>query len=299
VRQAKAIVAPSASKPKKLGKKAILFNAAAGVVMVVGAYTGVRTFVFPPQTETCTGRYERSTILALDAGGKPLSAADFQGASNGRDAGVLENLSIRSETDGSVKTSMVVKFDERSHKPDVHGLANGGIAFPWQSKLFHGRQAACLSYKIFVPADFKFGEGGTLPGFASLAEGEALEAKAGFEIRPVWTGGGGVNLSVYVNSADTDFPNFLQKREYALPKDRWIRVDQELVLNAPEQSNGINRLWVDGQLIAEETSTFMRRTANVRISNVAVDIHFSGRGFGGLSPQNQVLKISPIEMRWK
>jgi hypothetical protein len=299
VRQAKAIVAPVASKPKKLSKNAVLFNSAAVVLMVAGAFTGVRTFAFPPETETCTGRYERSTILALDAGGKPLSAVDFQGASNGRDAGVLENLSIRSETNGPVKTSMVVKFDEKSQKPEVNGLANGGITFPWQSQLFHGKQSACLSYKIFVPADFKFGDGGTLPGFVSLAEGDALEAKAGFEIRPIWTNWGGVNLSVYVNSADSDVPNLMQRREYALPKDRWIRVDQELALNAPEQSNGINRLWVDGQLIAEETNTYMRRTANVRISNVAVDVHFSGRGLGGASPQNQMLKISPIEMRWK
>ena len=299
MRQAKPIVAPAATKPKRLGTQAIVFNAGAVVLMAAGAYTGVRTLMFPPQAETCLARYDRSTTLPLQVGGKERTAADFQAQSNGRDAGVLENLTVRREGDGPIKTAMQIKFAENSDAPSADGQATGGIKFPWESQMFQGKQAACLSYSIFIPADFKFGYGGQLPGFVSMAEGQALEGKAGFDIRPVWTGPGAFELSAYVNNPDSDMPNFIKLRDYMIPRDRWVRIEQELALNTPGQRDGINRLWADGLMIAEETNAYLRRSGEVRIGHIGVDVHFGGRGLGGVSPQNQTMSVGTIEMRWK
>ncbi len=299
MKQAKAIVAPAASKPAKLGTRAIVFNAGAVVVMVAGAYTGVRTLVFPPQSETCLTRYDRSTTLPLQIGGKERTAADFQAQSNGRDAGILENMTIHGAAGGPVKAAMQIKFAENSDAPSNDGKAAGGIKFPWESKMFQGKQAACLSYSVFVPADFKFGYGGQLPGFMSMAEGQALEVNAGFDIRPVWTGPGTFELSAFVNNPESDLPNFLKRREYMIPRGQWVRIDQELALNTLGRSDGINRLWADGTLIAEETDAYLRKSDEVRIGHVGVDIHFGGRGIGGTSPQNQTMSIGPLEIRWK
>ena len=292
------IVAPTPVKPKKLGRHAILFNVGAGVIILAGWYTAVQTTFFPSDPETCATRFERSTTLSLDAGGEQRSAADFQAAANGRDAGVVENLSIRREPGGRIPTSMVVKFDEQSSKPLRDGQANGGVTFPWESRMFEGKTSACLSYSVLIPADFKFGGGGTLPGLVSIVSGEAAEPGAGFQYHPVWNRHGEIILSAYVNNSDSPHPTFFAKRPMRISTGKWVRIDQELVLNSPGKADGISRLWINGAVAAEVYETAMRRSADVKIGPVAVDVHFGGNGLESLSPKAQSLAISPIEMRW-
>ncbi len=291
-------VAPAASKPKTMGTRTILFNAGAGIVIIAGIGTGIKTILVPPQIDSCVARYERATMLTLDANGQRRSVEELQAAANGRDSGIVENMQIRSEPGAKIPTAMVIKFDQDSAMPNRDANASGGIIFPWEPRAFQAKDKACLSYSIQVPADFKFGRAGTLPGFLSSAEGSALEAGAGFEIRPVWNANGFIELATYVNNAESNRAMILRKHDIAVPRDRWVRIDQELALNTPGQSNGINRLWVDGVLAAESTSEAMRRTQDVKIGHVGVDVHFSNRAYDGRSPKNQKLMLSPVEVRW-
>jgi hypothetical protein len=280
-----------------MSTRSILFNAGAAVLIIAGIGTGIRTKLFPPEIESCLARYQRATTLSLDAAGQSRGTEEFQAAANGQDAGVVENLEIRRDPLGRYPAAMIIKFDTDSARPSREQTSTGGIVFPWATRAFQGQEKACLTYAINVPADFKFARSGTLPGFLSVAEGEAKEAGAGFDIRPVWTGAA-LELAFYVNNLESERARLLRKHETPIPRERWVRIDQELVLNTPGQSNGIVRLWLDGNLVAEDTRAAIRRTDEVKIGPIGVDVHFSNRAHDSRSPQNQKMMLSPIEVRW-
>ena len=50
----------------------------------------------------------------------------------------------------------------------------------------------------------------------------------------------------------------IRQDAFTLPKGRWVRIEQELVLNTPGQADGIARLWLDGDLKAEGTGLKLR-----------------------------------------
>src|SRR5258705_13151141 len=74
--------------------KVILFNAAASLV-AIGAVVGVvRTWFAPTALRACSERYETSMVFPLERDGAMLTATDIQARTGGKDAGLLENLSV-------------------------------------------------------------------------------------------------------------------------------------------------------------------------------------------------------------
>ena len=57
---------------------------------------------------------------------------------------------------------------------------------------------------------------------------------------------------------------------------RWVQIDQEVILNAAEQENGILRVWIDGALAVDKADIAYRVKPDIALSGVAADLFYNG-----------------------
>jgi hypothetical protein len=277
-----------------LDARVIVFNFAAVLIAVTAVAAVVRSWVFTPSAPPCSERYINSTVFALERGGVTLTAADLQSSVGGMDAGVIDNLSIAKLKDGPGPIAMAVNLPTGSSSP--HGQPRGGISFPWQPRVVRGKSAVCLSYSVLLPADFQFSLGGTLPGIAG--EGTTAQAPDGFIARLAWRQGDAIGATIRVTSAGETSKDRIDDGGFGLPSGRWVKLDQEVVLNTPKQADGIVRVWVDGRLAIERTDAILRSASDVTVSGVAADVHYGTEETSAIAPKDTRVKLTPFEMRW-
>jgi hypothetical protein len=282
---------------KKLDAKVILFNAAA-VLITVAALAGVlRSLVFSPTAAPCSDRYTSSTVFALERAGVVLAAADLQSSVGGKDAGVLDNVAIARLKDGPAPIAMAVSLPKGSTSPFASAPPKGGMSFPWQPRPVQGKTAACLSYNVFLPADFQFNRGGVLPGISGADA--AAPSPDGFTARMVWRRGeaGGATLRVMSGGETRSTP--VDRESFAFPRGRWVKLEQEVVLNTPKQADGVLRVWVDGRLAVERTDLNYRAKPGVTVSGVAADVFYGTEDGAGAAPKDTKVSLTPFEIRWQ
>src|SRR5262249_5954633 len=150
----------------------------------------------------------------------------------GKDVGVIDSVTIGPLKDAPAPLVMAVSLRKGSVSP--LGIATpfaGGTTFPWHPRVLKGKASACLSYSMLLPADFEFHRGGVLPGIAGT---DGAEQGDKFAVQLAWrtTEGGGVTLRARESGVSRGMPAELQTFE--LPRGRWIKVEQEVVLNTPK-----------------------------------------------------------------
>jgi hypothetical protein len=283
-------------KRKTPDAKVILFNAAAVMIGVAAVAGVVRSFVFSPTSAPCSERYTSSTSFALERAGVLLSAADLQAGLGGKDVGVIENLAIARHRDAPAPVAMTVSLPKGSAFPQASTSPKGGMSFPWETRLLRGKTAACLSYSVLVPADFEFGRGGALPGLGG-GDAEARTADR-FVARTAWRHGGSGGATLRRQSGGETHSTIADRDGFAFPRGRWVRLEQEVVLNTPKQADGILRVWADGRLAVERSDVTYRLRPEVTLSGVAVDVFYGSEEGGGLAPADAKVSLTPLELRW-
>lgn len=278
--------------------KIILFNAAA-VLITAGAVVGLlRSLVFTPTVSPCSERYTSSTVFALQRGGVALTAADLQSSLSGNDAGVSDSLSIVKLRDAPSPLAMTVSLAKGSTSPFASSAIKGGVSFPWRPRSVQGKSAACLSYSVLLPADFQFNRGGVLPGISGTEAGGSASPEE-FTARMVWreVGQGGATLRITTSGGETQFAA-AERETYPFPRGRWVKLEQEVVLNTPRQSDGILRVWVDGKLAVERTDLIFRTRSGVAVAGVAADIFYGTAEGAGAAPADTKISLTPFDLRW-
>lgn len=266
--------------------KFILFNAAAIVVAVSAVLAAGRSMLTASVTPLCTERYLKMTAFSLERGGVLLTAAELQAMSGGRDAGVIDNVSIVRK-EGAAPAAIEVGL------PRSAPGREGGMGFPWEPRALAGKTAACLTYQVYFPADFDFRRGGRLPGFGSgLADAAQPQA---FAAVPAWgpAGRSGAVLNVLPGEAAL----IQAQAELNFAKGRWVKVDQEIVLNTPKTPDGTLRVWLDGELAIERKNMNYRATDKVTLSSVVADVHYTG--LPAAADKAAKIWLSPFEVRWQ
>jgi len=266
--------------------KVMLFNAAAIVVAVAAVLAAGRSMLTASVTPLCTERYLKMTAFGLERAGVLLTAAELQGMSGGRDVGVMENVSIIRK-DGAAPAAIEVRL------PKSASGREGGMDFPWEPRALSGKTAACLTYSVYFPADFDFGRGGRLPGFASgLADATQPQA---FTAVPAWGPAGRGAAVLHVPPGETTL--IQAQADLTFAKGRWVKVDQEIVLNTPKSTDGILRVWLDGELAIERKEMNYRATDKVTLAGVAAAVHYAGPSAAG--DKAAKIWLSPFEVRWQ
>jgi hypothetical protein len=262
----------ASQKSKSNQSQAYLFNFAAigvGATTVLLAIFGMRGRDI---AEPCSGRFGPAVQYSLERGpGELALSSDLQARLAGRDWGVLENASVVATPNGPTAMALRVNL------PKVSGELPNGLSFSWMQTPAEPKRAVCLCYHVWVPTDFEFGQGGTLPGVFGGETDAARTVGSGFEptsfgTHIVWTGSG--DLVARVASADHkgSYMPFVAS-PIELPRGRWVKLEQEIGLNTPGLGDGLMRVWVDGKLRLEnervgwrmnDTSAFRGVDAGIR-----------------------------------
>jgi len=280
---------------KTLSARLVLFNAAAILVSVAAIVGVVRSYLVTTSMEPCTERYATRMIFSLQRDGAILTATDIQARAGGQDGGLLENLEIVPLEKGPAPIAMSVSMPKGSAAPNSSMIPTGGISFPWQPRSLRDQPAVCLSYNMQLPADFDFNLGGMLPGLLGRTERSGDQ----FLVQSAWRQDGIVGATSAVTLEGKSWKQTVDSDGPAFPRGRWVRVDQEVVLNAPDRENGVLRIWVDGALAIDRSDFVYRTKSDVGIAGVAGDIFYGGQDVGSRSPADTKVLLSPFEIRWK
>jgi hypothetical protein len=273
---------------KKLNLFINLGSALIGVI-VLGyvVYSAYHTATEPP----CSERYPASIRFALQtAAGKALTPIELQARAGLRDVGVIDNATVVPVTDGPSPDALEVKLRSLPGGDDASAKTRNGIEFRWSPPGINGATATCLSYSVWLPDKFDFGDGGFLPGvFGGDPSGARQQAaSAPLTVALDWSGEGNLSLSAVIDGGER---LRLSGAGKPMPTGHWMKVEQEVILNDPGQKNGTLRLWVDGELIAENQRVELRKDDKVMLTGVLAAI-----GYEQAPPPDSMLRLSPIEI---
>jgi hypothetical protein len=275
------------------GTRVILFNVAAGLVTIAAVVAVVRSLVHTPALAPCTERYPSATVFALEQGGALLTAADLQARLSGRDIGLGDNVKIARMQDAPAPVALGVTLAKGSVAPHVHHAAKGGVTFTWDPRAARGKTAACLSYSVLLPAGFQFHQGGLLPGIRGSEDADRL--KGGFMALLAWRRNGRLGVTTFVDNRSGP----VEVEPFTFPEGRWVKLEQEVVLNDPKKADGILRVWVDGKLAIDRSDLAYRDRQDVTVTGVSANIHYGHEDPAHGAPKDATIWLTPFEMRWK
>ena len=275
----------------------ILFNVAGGLVTFGVLLAVLRSFVFSPSVAPCSERYIAGTIFGLERGGVLLTSADLQARLGGKDVGLGDNVEIARIKGGPTPVAMGVHLAKGSASPHAPAATKGGVSFHWDPRSIQGKAAACLAYSVLLPADFDFHRGGVLPGIHG-AEASSRSTD-GFAAQLAWRRNGRGSVTNHVVIQGDHRSGNTEMKSFDFPAGRWVKLEQEVVLNTPQQTDGLLRVWVDGKLAIEQGDMAYRARPEVTITGIGADVFYGGDDAAGAAPKDATIWLSPFEMRWQ
>ncbi|MEI9898954.1 MAG: polysaccharide lyase [Hyphomicrobium sp.] len=270
----------------------LLINVAGAIVVafIVGyvGWAAMHTEVEEP----CSARYPAASRFSLQtSGGKPLSAIELQARAGLRDLGVIDNASVVQVAGGPSPDALEVKLRKLPTAADPSAEARNGIEFRWAPPGMGKATAACLSYSVWLPDKFAFGEGGFLPGVFGGVSG-SKSVTEGISLSPQWDQSGRLLLAASLGSRG--IRRMTPSSEALLPTERWVKLEQEIVLNEPGKENGHARLWVDGTLSVDDPSVPLRGDADTLLTGILATV-----GYHRTQAAPGMLRLSPFEIAWR
>lgn len=220
-----------------------LYGFAGGIFGILTVGLMIQSQLAPETYPACSERYANAGMFELERPtGDVLSPAEVQSRLAGREWGVLQNIAIKPDLTSVGKVSMTVKFNAGGTVNHATRTASGGFGFNWQPSYLQKASSACLSYSVRLPSDFKFANGGTLPGLFGKSSEATANDTATFSTRMRWLEGGKLGIQPVTPQERLGqlvplAPNWLR-----MPLDQWVPFEQEVVLNTPGQADGILRV---------------------------------------------------------
>ena len=281
-------------------KNSILFNGGAALIILLGAGALVKAVVMPDELEPCTERYFRGTVLEFGRDdGTPASPGQMQSRLGVKEWGVLDNLAIEQVNGQPQSLAMRISLSKvvNTSRPDAGQL--NGVGFNWKPGFPHEQQSACLTYKLWIPADFKYSQGGYLPGLYGGSLRDDADVSDKFSTQFHWTrnGKGGIRLENQPTNTNNAFG--FDAGEFDLPKGKWITLEQEIALNTAGVENGSLHVWIDGDLVLSESGKNFRTKPGSRILGVFADTHYRRLRGNRQGPKAQSVLMTPFELRWQ
>jgi hypothetical protein len=277
----------------------LILNGAAVLVVAVAAVTGVRSLFASKDAPPCSGRYEQGLQMSLDQAGLPLSGSDLEARFSGQDWGLRERARVVKTA--SAEHPLALEVDVRRKTSGAAGAQGSderpGVGFVWDPSSGAKPQAACLAYALFLPEGLDFGQRGRLPGLGGGKNTAAPDDDAAFSVLPSWHGpsGAGGALAQFPQARERSRLDST-KAGFTFPRGHWVSVEQEVVLNTPGQADGLVRLWLDGEMVMENTGVTLRKDAATRITGVTAEATVLDAR--AEKPDAQKILMSPFTLRW-
>lgn len=266
----------------------MLFNASgvAVLLMVVG-YIG-SGFFSHEHVEPCSGRYPAGKQFALDnERGQILTPMEIQARVGSREWGLLKNAVVVGVDGKGQDASLKIVLEPVD---DENNPGRNGAGFLWQTPELTEAKSVCLSYRARLSQDFDFEHAGRLPGiYTALTPSDLDGALPGdsFIVRPTWLGLGAVGVEVRTSEGAS-----WSESKNTWPRDRWVRIEEEVILNSAGKNNGLVRLWADGQMLAQRGDLVLWNEERRGFSGVVSDV-----GYAKASGSSEV-QITPFVVQW-
>jgi len=251
----------------------------------------------------CSSNYPSVMKLDLTAGDTPLSEHLESQNVVLRKRG-LQNMSVSAETTFGEPTIKII-FPLGSINPGNGSTPSGGDEFFWPAFGAAGVDAACLSYRVRFEEGFQFNKGGKLPGLYGTLDG-AVKTKASgcrrasdgrdFSTRLMWRRGGAGEVYAYAANRPDNCGWSLGRGNWWFHPGRWAQISQEVILNTPGIADGSVRLWIDGQLVVEQSGLHYRDTAQTTIRGMFFSTFFGGNDQSWASPRTQSAQFSDFRL---
>lgn len=280
-----------------------LYNAGVAGFLLLTGVMAFRSTYTKDETPLCEVRYETGVLFSLaKRNGAPLTPEDLQSRLSGRDWGLVENTRIKAVDGAPSGFALEIDLKRPAAKADDQNANKSGMGFTWLPRALDTATSACLSYSVWTPADFPFGEGGLLPTLngdvpESYGNVEGANIKP-FSAHVVWRSDKSLHVVPNVNAGDRKAAIQAEPGAAVLTPGKWVRIEQEVVLNTPGKPDGAFRLWVDGKLKIERYDIGYRNSDKQRLVSVNAATHFS-KGYYGWAPAPKDTRIllSPMELR--
>lgn len=250
-------------------------------------------------TSPCSRRYDRVWSFDLPEGADREEIEDViasRAEKIDRVWGVKENVAIQPGEHGP---SMKVRYPKNSINPssdDDHPLGGAGFV----AKLApSGTTEACLRYHIRFEDGFEFMRGGKLPGLYggdAPSGGQSVDGTNGFSMRLMWRRDGEGEVYAYVANKRKKYGESVGRGNWVFDTGRWIEVEQEIVLNDPDEADGIVRLWIDGRQVIEQSDIVYRTVDDVAVDGLMFSTFFGGSSRKWASPKDQHIEFAGFEL---
>ncbi|MBU1211439.1 MAG: hypothetical protein KJ587_09225 [Alphaproteobacteria bacterium] len=281
--------------------KSILFNAAAGIVVLSTVIFMLRSLFVAEVIPPCSARYPSPTEFTLDNGNGPMSPVQLVGMIGTTQRGIYRNAKVVRVRDTSGKHALKVALRPDGEDARTTGEGNG-IAFQWSPAGMAGATAACLSYSVYLPEKFDFGGGGVLPGlYAGAPEtiNESSDGKRAVAQRLVWRNNGRANLYAQLPGYEANGGAYLHQDGIAFPSGRWVKVEQEIKLNDLGKANGLSRLYLDGKIEIEKQWIEWRKNGKLTLSGVHAEVTYAMPRRDLQPPKETAIYVTPLQLRWR
>jgi hypothetical protein len=147
----------------------------------------------------------------------------------------------------------------------------------WKSPLTP-RDDYVLEFRVAFHPRFDWRNGGKLPGLVGgSAPTGGKDASRGFSARYMWRAGGRALLYLYWQGKRATFGDELYFTK-GFKAGKWHRLRQYVKLNTPGVSDGILKVWLDGELVHDGRYTFRKLHDQWKIDAFYFNTMFGGKG---------------------
>ncbi|MCH4563308.1 hypothetical protein MKP05_09220 [Halomonas sp. EGI 63088] len=247
-----------------------------------------------PGVEACSARYTEVDAPRPSAAGNGHDAIR-EGFDTRRHWGTKQNVDrLGADQTGLGEPGLRVHYPADTSSPGDG--EKGGAGFYTEPAALAGAERACLTYRVRFEPGFDFVKGGKLPGLYggdAPSGGETADGENGFSMRLMWREQGQGELYEYVvDQTGTS----VGRGTWTFPSGQWVTIEQEIVLNDPEESNGLARLWIDGQPVLEQRDIVYRTTPDLTIDGLMFSTFFGGSGNEWRTPRDQYADFAAFRL---
>lgn len=201
----------------------------------------------------------------------------------------LENLEVIVEPDMSTSV-LRVHYPAGSASPSVsrqNNVALGGAQYYANLNLPPGDRLR-LHYRVRFSDNFDFVKGGKLPGLFGgngPSGGDIPDGTDGFSARLMWRQDGDGEVYAYLPTSE-DFGTSLGRGNWQFRPGEWVTIEQEVILNQPGIADGRIRLWVDDELVVDESELLFRTVDTLQIDGIFFSTFFGGGDASWATPHD-------------
>ncbi len=211
-----------------------------------------------------------------------------------------ENLEIIQSPQGQFSELLRVHYPAYSASPSVSRKSNvplGGSQF-YASLGISPQERLRFSYSVRFPVNFDFVKGGKLPGLyggAGNSGGSIPNGSDGFSSRLMWRKNGAGEIYAYLPSSE-GYGTSLGQENWHFKPGQWQRIEQELWLNQPGQTDGQVKVWVDGQLVLDQKDLIFRTVPELKIDGIFFSTFFGGGDRSWATPKDTEIDFANFEV---